>query len=331
VLRQSTPNTPSGIEFGPWHDYSQCLPRVPPGSGMQLAQATLRRRLKHNLGLVLFQTGLYRRFFRDQAVVVLFHRVDDRYPTDPLTCTARKFAAFCDFFARYFTVVPLSELVRRVAEGRSVGGLLSVTFDDGYRDNSDTAAGILKQQGLPACFFVATDLIGSSQVAWWDAAQRIESRWMSWDDLRGLVAAGFEVGSHTVHHEDLGRMRGAMAYREMAESKRRLEAELSRPITLFSYPYGGAAHLHDSNRELARQVGYHCCLSAHGGLVPRGTDPFHMQRTPISHWQLSPYQFGFEAALESLRDGHHVAPRVSKDEDVGRSPALAQPDAQASA
>lgn len=278
--------------------------KLPSGYRMQPTKARLRRRLKHYVGLALFRTGLYRWFFRNTATVVVFHRVDDRYTGNPLTCSSHEFADFCDFFARHFTVVPLGELVRRLAGGHSLTRLLAITFDDGYRDNRETAAVILRDRGLPACFFVVTDFIGSSNVPWWDADEGIAPRWMDWNDVRSLVADGFEVGSHTIHHVDLGTIRGAEARREITASKHRLEEELGRPITLFSYPYGGPAHLDEANRAQARQAGYLCCLSAFGGLVPRGTDPFRMQRTPISPWYLSPYQFGCEAVLASTRGDH---------------------------
>jgi len=265
----------------------------------------LRRRLKHFLGLALFRSGLYRRLLRRAAIVAVFHRVDDRYPDNPVTCTSQDFAEYCDFFARYFTVVPLSALVRRLAENRDVAGMLAITFDDGYLDNREVAAPILKERRLPATFFVATDFIGSSQVPWWDAEAEIPSRWMSWEDVRHLAADGFEIGSHTVHHADLGKVRGDEAFRELSDSKRRLETELHRDVTLFAYPYGGRDHLDEANRPLVREVGYACCVSAFGGSVPSGTDPFRMRRTPVSPWYLTPYQFGFETVLVHARhDGH---------------------------
>ncbi|MBE0591761.1 MAG: polysaccharide deacetylase family protein, partial [Gemmatimonadales bacterium] len=153
-------------------------------------------------------------------------------------------------------------------------------------------------------FFVTTDFIGSSQVPWWDAEEGIASHWMDWQDVRQLAADGFEIGSHTVHHADLGKVRGDEAYREITDSKSRLESELQREVTLFAYPYGGRPHLDEANRALVRKAGYACCVSAFGGSVRSGTDPFRIRRTPVSPWYLSPYQFGFETVLAHVRDGH---------------------------
>ncbi|MBE0592469.1 MAG: hypothetical protein IH616_08725, partial [Gemmatimonadales bacterium] len=49
----------------------------------------MRRRLKHYLGLVLFRAGFYRLALRNAAVVVVFHRVDDRYPDNPVSFTSQ--------------------------------------------------------------------------------------------------------------------------------------------------------------------------------------------------------------------------------------------------
>jgi peptidoglycan/xylan/chitin deacetylase (PgdA/CDA1 family) len=43
-----------------------------------------------------------------------------------------------------------------------------ITFDEGYKDNATIAAPILKELGLPATFFVATQAIEERILGWWD-------------------------------------------------------------------------------------------------------------------------------------------------------------------
>lgn len=43
-----------------------------------------------------------------------------------------------------------------------------VTFDDGYKDNYDIAAPILKQFSVPAIFFIPTQFISERKLGWWD-------------------------------------------------------------------------------------------------------------------------------------------------------------------
>jgi peptidoglycan/xylan/chitin deacetylase (PgdA/CDA1 family) len=257
----------------------------------------MKKTWKSLMGFLLFRLGLYRLFFRHRAVVALFHRVDDRLKGDPLTCTVEEFAGYCRFFKKYFEVIDLPTLLDRLERKQDISRTLVITFDDGYRDNYEFAARELRRLGLPACFFVTTDFVESSTVPWWDEKLPVRCHWMSWEQVRGLVDQGFDVGAHTVSHVDLGQVDEITAQREIEESKRRLERELQRPVRLFAYPYGGRDKIREEARELVKQAGFRCCLSAYGGDVRLSDDPFRIQRCPVSVWYQSPYQFGFETAL----------------------------------
>lgn len=253
-----------------------------------------KRRLKHALGILVYRTRLYRIILRRRAVIALFHRVDDRLAGNPLSCTAREFEAFADFFRKYFEVISMRELLTRLEESRDISGTLVITFDDGYRDNRVVAAPLLESKGLTACFFVATGFIGSSSVPWWDAEIGIASEWMTWAEVRELAQLGFEVGAHTINHADLGEVEGDEAREEIGGSRLRLERELGRPVDLFSYPYGRRDQITEANRVCVREAGFRCCLSAFGGIVKPDASLFELPRVPVSPWFASPYHFGFE-------------------------------------
>jgi peptidoglycan/xylan/chitin deacetylase (PgdA/CDA1 family) len=258
----------------------------------------MKRRLKHWLGQSAFATGAYRRFFQQRAVITLFHRVDDRLAGNPISCTVDEFRRYCDFFRRYFVVVGMGELLDRIARGEDISRHLVITFDDGYKDNSEIAAQVLEAAGLPACFFIATNFIESQRVPWWDAELGITPEWMSWQDVRSLRRRGFELGAHTMNHVDLGVVTGDEAIAEIVGSGQRLTAETREPVPYFSYPYGRVHQITEANRDAVRDAGYSCCLSAYGGSVKPRTDPYSIRRMPISPWFISPYHFGFEAMLE---------------------------------
>lgn len=264
------------------------------GDDRLAAPVRVRRHVKAALGRAAYRSGMHAAAWRDRAVIALFHRVDDRYPSDPITCTRAQFTAFCDFFARYFIVVSLGELVDRLQSGADISRRLVITFDDGYRDNYQFAATELRRRGLPACFFVATDYIGTDTIPWWDARYSVQSEWMSWDEVRDLHAQGFEIGSHTKTHADCGRISGSEAEREIVGSKEKLEAELGAAVHHFAYPFGDADHMTEENLGLVRRAGFDCCLAAHGGIVRASDSVFRLRRVPINGWYRSPYQFGFE-------------------------------------
>lgn len=257
----------------------------------------MKKQLKALFGALLYKTGFYRSLFWNRAVVVLFHRVDDRLGGDVLSCTVEEFRNYCRFFAKYFHVVTLPELLDRLRQRRDISRCLVITFDDGYLDNYENAARVLKELGLPACFFVVTGFVGTETVAWWDKELPFKCGWMSWDNVRALVADGFDVGAHTASHVDLGVADRITAEVEVRKSQGRLELELDRPIRLFAYPFGRRNQMSETNREVVREAKFDCCLSAFGGDVMPGDDPFYLLRQPISTWYISPYHFGFEAAL----------------------------------
>ena len=66
-------------------------------------------------------------------------------------------------------VLTLDEAIERIASGapwREPAAL--VTFDDGYRDNFEAAAPILRERGIPATFFLPTAFLESPRLPWWD-------------------------------------------------------------------------------------------------------------------------------------------------------------------
>jgi peptidoglycan/xylan/chitin deacetylase (PgdA/CDA1 family) len=256
-----------------------------------------KRLLKSVLGRAAGISGIYVRTFRKTMVVVAFHRINDQMPEDGLTCGSAKFEAFCRFLSKYARVVRFSEQVQGCREGRDMSGTVSITFDDGYLDNFEVAAPILRALQLPATFFITTGFIGSKVVPFWDAELQPHPRWMSWDNVRSLVAQGFEVGAHTDTHIDMGSVGTETTRAELELSKKKIQQELGIGVQLFAYPFGGPEHISARSRELVRDLGFVCCASCYGGVNAVGTDPYHLQRIPIAEWFTTPDQFGFEFVL----------------------------------
>lgn len=260
-----------------------------------------KTRVAAGLGGLSYAAGLHRRMLRGKAAVVVFHRVDDRYPGNAITHSEREFLDYCRVFARHFEVIPFGLLVTMLERREPLGGQLAITFDDGYRDNYRVAAPILEKLGLPACFFITTGFIESNQTPRWDRNAGVSSEWMTWEEVRDLRRRGFEIGAHTVTHADLGVVAGEVARHEIEESRSALEARLGEPVRLFAYPFGREAQITEANRELVRRAGCRCCPSAFGGIVRTGDDPFRLHRIPVTGWYRSPYHLGMEILLTGLR------------------------------
>jgi peptidoglycan/xylan/chitin deacetylase (PgdA/CDA1 family) len=220
-------------------------------------------------GALRVQEMLARWAGRSFLAILLFHRVTDDIPEDGLTVSAARFRRLCRMLRRRFRVVPLAEVFRMVRAGATLPRrTVAITFDDSYRDNL-FAARVLAEHGLPASFFVPTDYIGTDRVFPWDRhLPRLPN--LTWDDVREIARLGFEIGSHTVSHADLGAVSAEQARREIFDSKAVIEKQIGRPVRYLAYPFGDRDNFSAEWQPLLDEAGYDGGLSAYGGFVYPG-------------------------------------------------------------
>lgn len=140
-----------------------------------------------------------------------------------------------------------------------------LTFDDGWQDNLTVAFPLLEEFGCRATFFPSVSLIGKEGM-------------MDWDDLRALSEAGMEIGSHGLSHDLLVGRPEAELWREVAESRRRLEEGLGREVAFFSLPRGC---LPPSLPGLVRRAGYRGLCTSRAGSNRPAADPYRWRRYPV--------------------------------------------------
>jgi peptidoglycan/xylan/chitin deacetylase (PgdA/CDA1 family) len=274
-----------GMEFNPKKNYREGI------------VVGLNKSIKSILGRLAAVAGVYERDFKSRMIVVAFHRINDDMPEDGLTCSSEKFDAFCTFFKEYFRVVSFEEQVVSITKGIDMGGTLSITFDDGYRDNAEVAAPVLRKHNLPATFFVTTGFIDSTLVPFWDEQLPHRPGWMTWDQVRELSKQGFDIGCHTSTHINMATTEPDIVRAELTMSKARLEAELGKPIRLFAYPFGGRGQISERSLELVKEVGFISCASCYGGTNKPIDDPYNLKRIGIATWFATPHQFGAEMVM----------------------------------
>src|ERR1700687_3202340 len=174
--------------------------------------------------------------------ILAYHRVvEGRPPFDPAgNCvTTETFESHLRWLAANgFSSVPLSALGDAFDNG---GGLprrsVVLTFDGGYRDNSEFAWPLLKRHGFTATIFLVSDAIGGYNH--FDADLPGDPvPMMSWEEVREMRLAGIAFGSHTCSHPpslialDDDRLR-----HEVEASKSAVEGSLDAPADQFSYPH----------------------------------------------------------------------------------------------
>jgi peptidoglycan/xylan/chitin deacetylase (PgdA/CDA1 family) len=146
------------------------------------------------------------------------------------------------------------------------GRIFHVTFDDAFR-NVASILGVLERLGVPATVFACPGFADHGRPL--DVPELVttsrlhfeEGKTMRWEDLRGLVDHGVEVGSHTLTHPHLTQMESRDLERELRESRERLEDELRRPCRFLAYPYGEE---NGRVRLAAKAAGYEAAFSLDG-------------------------------------------------------------------
>ena len=178
-------------------------------------------------------------------------------------------------------IVTVSEAISRLS-ARISQESLAITFDDGYRDNFVSVAGVLSDYGLKATFFVTISLIdGRVKKHWSDNRIR---EYMDWGNLISLSKAGHEIGSHMIHHTDLRTLGHKELIRELRGSKDAIEDKIKMPVKVFSYPYGG---VNKKVIEAAINVGYIGGCSSLRGCNRFNQDPYLLRRTEIDGFDMA--------------------------------------------
>jgi peptidoglycan/xylan/chitin deacetylase (PgdA/CDA1 family) len=122
----------------------------------------------------------------------------------------------------------------------------SVTFDDGFRNVLTEGYPVLSELGVTATVFPSTAFVdsqdeprvGAKLHEWIGGPFERELFGMTWDELRTLVEAGWEIGGHSVTHPYLTQLDDEKLDWELAAARERLEQELGVPCRTMAYPTG---------------------------------------------------------------------------------------------
>lgn len=223
------------------------------------------------------------------------------------------FARYLDWMAGTYAMVPLDELVRRVAASRPVAGLAAITFDDAYEGVYRHALPELRARGLPATMYVVGNAPDLREPFWWDRAALagalgVESRRRclevlagdasaivreiplaapdalpddyrpaSWDTIRaGLDTLGAE--SHTMTHRNLAVLDDDALAMELVEARRLLADRTGRVAAHVAYPYG---RWDARVAAAARAAGYSSGSTLEGRASEPGDSPHALSRLNV--------------------------------------------------
>src|SRR5262245_20304057 len=236
--------------------------------------------------------------------VLMYHKVND-LPENPLTMPVSVFDEQMDQLRQLgYTVVDLDAVLAHYVDGAPLPSqAVLITFDDGYHDNLDNAATVLRKYGYPGVLLVPIGYLDDRQPLPHEerlAAQGIFNRTIDWEEMADLEGAGIRIESHGISHRPLADLELDEAAREIALSKLRLEDRLKRPVRAFSYVKGSEAHYKPVHLSLVRQAGYDVAFTAVSGANSPSTDPLHLRRYNIEPYPPRTFELVLSGACDLI-------------------------------
>lgn len=263
---------------------------------------------------------------RGRAAILAYHGVDPAQDpalnADGFQVPPDVFVAQLDHLVRHYRICPLAQVVRGLAGEEALPDrAVALTFDDGYANNAEVVAPLLRARGLPATFFLTTGFLDGTHAPWWyrmravtptreqePLAARLKSLsneqreaavraletaalggpprvgypFMTWDQARALARQGFELAAHTVSHPSLAHESEERMAVEIADSVARVTRETGCAPLVFSYPYGRPADLTAVVCAAVRASGCRAAVTTTEGWNVPGGDLCRLRRLNVT-------------------------------------------------
>ena len=223
---------------------------------------------------------------RAAAQVLGYHRVDDA--GDGLCVHPTRFTTQMRILSRQResgrAVLRLEDLLVMLRSGTAPQRSVVLTFDDGWADNHRHALVPLAEHGLPATIFIPTTFLGTH-------------RYMSRNQVREIMAAEIDIGSHTRTHPDLRKCTPAELETELRGSKEELEDWFGVEITSFAYPSGLT---NERVRAAVAAAGYRTAVSTRRGWMTAEADRYLVPRNFVEDFSDSTFLAGLNGGMNVL-------------------------------
>ncbi|HET7795902.1 MAG TPA: polysaccharide deacetylase family protein [Rhizobacter sp.] len=205
--------------------------------------------------------------------VLTYHRFGDAV-RDPWCVSAAAFEEQMRWLAERKLAVSLDDVERFVrGEIELPDGAVLVTMDDGFSSVLHIAAPIMQRYRIPSVAYVTTSFVGTNSVS--------GERYLTWEEVRSLPAAGVTVGSHAHTHRSVAKLSPQAAYEEGERSKQLLELHLGAPIKSFAYPFGMRTDESAATAKMLTECGYTSIFIAQHGTLRPGADLARLPRVKV--------------------------------------------------
>ena len=116
---------------------------------------------------------------------------------------------------------------------------LVFTFDDGVRTHYDLVRPLFKKHGMTGTFFipgVRTMWVKRMQQIAEHDGRDMQERGLTWEEIRELDQEGFEIGNHTLTHQNMCHQTRDGCYEQVVRLDVEFAKERVRPAETFCYP-----------------------------------------------------------------------------------------------
>jgi peptidoglycan/xylan/chitin deacetylase (PgdA/CDA1 family) len=165
-----------------------------------------------------------------------------------------------------YSTISVSKMVDIIKKGGELPARpVVITFDDGAEDVYQNAFPIMKDMGMTGALYIVANRLGIQD-------------FLSVSEIKEMMSAGWEVGSHSTSHTDL-RQVDNLSY-EMYNSRLRLSSALGTPIQTFAYPFGATEEFISRK---AKTYGYEAAMGLGKSYTHTTATLFYIDRLEVRH------------------------------------------------
>lgn len=220
----------------------------------------------------------------ERIPILMYHVIEDYTgPYEELYVSPQIFSQQMEYLKdQGFNAVTLNSVIEHWQNNSPLPEKpIVLTFDDGYRSIYTQAFPILKQYQFSATLFIYIRKI--------DTASGLTTQM-----IQEMAEYGLEIGSHTLTHSDLTKLKESYLIKEIKESKKRLENLTLQEVTTFCYPAG---RYNQTVQKYTTETGYLAAVTTKPGVAQEDMDRYALKRIRINR---SDRLAGFIQKLKNL-------------------------------
>lgn len=236
-----------------------------------------------------FIPNLFFQKTKSNTIFLLYHSVSKHRKSKEASFISVSYQKFCSqmefLYNNKYKVLSVRDWHKVFQnQKRNHNRTVVLTFDDGYSNHFHHVCPILKKYGFKATFYPIFHYINSHQKFPWlqNSDYAYDSNFsLNSKQIRQMDEDGMEIGSHTLSHKKLSVLSKEESWKEINESKNRLEDILGHSVSSFSYPYGAWSDFNPFHKSLLKRAGYKRAVTSIYGANSIRTDKTMLKRIPI--------------------------------------------------